>query len=153
MTYRLTLPLTCLALLALAGCGDPRGPVAEVSGSVTIDGKPVTAGTVLFVSEDGRRMATAPLSPTGTYRLRDAPVGELRIAVQTLIYSPARRKAAPAKLPPGHSGSLPGVVEGPADVGTVYVAIPEKYEAHESTPLRYTVEVGSHTHNVALTWK
>ena len=43
----------CLAalVLAAAGCGPSR---ATVSGKVTMQGKPVTAGTVLFVGTDNR---------------------------------------------------------------------------------------------------
>jgi hypothetical protein len=84
--------LTCVALLIflpmLIGCGR-RGNVHEpnrtaITGTVVLDGKPLPAGCVTFVSSDDRmRRVTTVLHPDGTFSVADAPVGHVRVAVDT----------------------------------------------------------------------
>lgn len=52
---------------ALCGCGGP--PTATVRGTVTLDGRPVSGGTVLF--EGGGRVFGGAIGPDGAYELRD----------------------------------------------------------------------------------
>lgn len=78
-----------VALLTLAvvmtGCGR-RFPMAEVSGKVTLDGKPLSGATVMFVPERGFA-AAGTLQPDGTFRLisgtpgRGAVIGSHKVAV------------------------------------------------------------------------
>ena len=44
-------------MIAFAGCGDGRPPRVPVSGSVLIDGQPLTRGNIKFVPEGGRPSA------------------------------------------------------------------------------------------------
>jgi hypothetical protein len=46
--------LLIVFLFALIGCGDGRPDRLRVSGTVTIDGEPVTRGNIKFVPEKGR---------------------------------------------------------------------------------------------------
>lgn len=59
-----------IALIAMiVGCGASReGGLAHVSGTVTLDGKPVTEGYVL-VSPTKGRMAKGSIQPDGTFVL------------------------------------------------------------------------------------
>jgi hypothetical protein len=71
--------ILAVALLLLAtGCGSNRPAVAPVRGSITIDGRPVTVGRIMFYPKEGRA-ATAPINPDGTYVLTtfDAEDGAL----------------------------------------------------------------------------
>lgn len=66
----MTRPLLVSAWLALlaAGCGTARLETAPVAGRVTLDGKPVPAGTVVFLAAVGPS-AKGPIQADGTYRL------------------------------------------------------------------------------------
>ena len=61
----------CLALgfLFLAGCGDGRPKRVAVSGRVLIDGKPLEAGFIRVVPQDGRA-ATGVIGPDGRFTLK-----------------------------------------------------------------------------------
>jgi hypothetical protein len=69
----------------LAGCSR-RFPMAEVSGKVTLDGKPLSGATVMFVPEKGFA-AAGTLQKDGTFRLisgrpgSGAVIGTHKVAV------------------------------------------------------------------------
>jgi len=62
--------MCCLGValvVSLAGCGQ-NSRLGRVSGTVRLDGKPVTSGVVQFVPAAGRA-ATGKIDSDGTYRL------------------------------------------------------------------------------------
>lgn len=69
---------------ALCGCGGP--PTATVQGTVTLDGRPVSGGTVLFEG-DGRVFGGA-IGPDGTYELRDRGVPRVMPGTYTVAIVP-----------------------------------------------------------------
>jgi hypothetical protein len=81
--------LAAVAVLVLAvvmtGCSR-RFPMAEVSGKVTLDGKPLSDATVMFVPEKGFA-AAGTLQPDGNFRLisgrpgNGAVIGSHKVAV------------------------------------------------------------------------
>ena len=60
--------LGLLACVVAAGCGDDRPTRVPVSGSVLIDGKPLTIGSIRFVPAEGR-MSTGVLDSNGRFTL------------------------------------------------------------------------------------
>src|SRR5262245_39016229 len=56
-------------LIFATGCGDGLPPRVPVSGKVTIDGQPVTFGSVRFVPAGGGRQATAQIDKDGSFTL------------------------------------------------------------------------------------
>lgn len=63
--------LAAVGLLALSGCGDAP-PVAPVVGKVTLGGRPLTAGRVMFSpleGEEGAIPAMGDIQPDGRYSL------------------------------------------------------------------------------------
>jgi hypothetical protein len=60
--------------VVLTGCSR-RFPMAEVSGKVTLDGKPLSDATVMFVPEKGFA-AAGTLQPDGTFRLISGRPGD-----------------------------------------------------------------------------
>ena len=70
--------LLCLGvLLACAGCGERR---AEVTGKVTVDGKPLGGKliTILFAPDKGnplQKIPAAAVDPDGTYIMRTGATG------------------------------------------------------------------------------
>src|SRR5215510_8118569 len=74
-SFRAWSVVLCLAPLAfLVGCGGGPGPRAVVKGKVTIGGKNLTTGNVVFYAKDNRT-ASAAIDENGEYAINDAPVG------------------------------------------------------------------------------
>jgi hypothetical protein len=84
-----TLVVGFLLILAfsLGGCGHRmtiESSRAEASGTVTLDGKPLPTGSITFISaEDPRFRVTAMIKPDGGFRVADAPLGRVRVAIET----------------------------------------------------------------------
>jgi len=67
VTKRIGSLSTVFAIAVLAGCGDSRTPRFNVSGSITLDGKPVPSGHLIFApdADHGAR------GPAGTAEIVD----------------------------------------------------------------------------------
>lgn len=64
------LMLTAVAVAAAAGCGGgPAVPVAPVGGIVTIAGRPVGGGQIMFAPTSAGPTATGVIGPDGRYSL------------------------------------------------------------------------------------
>lgn len=98
-----------LACLILPGCGGGPDlpPVADVSGVVTIDGKPLPRGTIQFVPDESQGTAGATavgtIDPQGRYTLKTAGVdgaivGFHKVGVYALEREP-EDETAPPPLP------------------------------------------------------
>ena len=79
--------LLCVALLSASGCGPKKerfGPTAKsVSGSVTFDGKPVTAGRVAVIDLEKGLSLGANLDGEGNYEFQHAvPMGRYVFCVR-----------------------------------------------------------------------
>ncbi|VTU01821.1 unnamed protein product [Gemmataceae bacterium] len=125
----------CAAALGPVGCsgGAKLGPV---SGSVTLDGQPVTAGVVTFVAADRSNTASAEITPEGTYSIPDAPTGEVVICVKTRDHEFI---LGPGSGPPPDPAAGSGGVKTTQKKNPLFVRTPEKYEDATRTDLRATV--------------
>lgn len=121
-------------VLVATGCGGGRD-TATVTGRVTYKGQPLTAGSVA-IHVAGRRPATGPINPDGTYRVEQAPVGEAKVAVQTPRPAPAT-KAAPGPVP---GGAAPVRV----------VPIPDRFADADRTTLSAVVRSGGQQHDIDI---
>jgi hypothetical protein len=118
-----------LAVVLLASCSSEE-PTGSVTGKVTLDDAPVVAGTVLFLSDDGRA-ASAELQPDGTYTL-ECRLGQFKVAV------------APP-VPPGAEAAL----DAPeSDAGGV--DIPPQYQDVGSSGLTTEVKEGTNRFDISL---
>jgi hypothetical protein len=147
--------LLVVALVAAGGCGKKQ---AVVTGKVTLkDGRPVTAGTVSFFGDENR-VATSQIGPDGSYKILDAPVGEVKITVQ----GPPQRQAmggSGAKMPeaPPGLGGMPadkipeGMSKDPLAPGAI-VPVNARYQDPKKTPLSWTVaaSVSAQEHDIVL---
>ncbi|WP_145257772.1 hypothetical protein [Planctomycetes bacterium Pan216] len=80
-----------LAVVLVAGCGDsqepPPYPSSRVTGSITIDGKPIEEGRVQFLPKDSAQgPVTSAEIREGTYTLDRVPMGK-----QTAILTATRK--------------------------------------------------------------
>lgn len=65
-----------LSLLAIAGCGSDRPPLASVTGTVTLDGKPIQYVGLMFSPVDGGRPSICGTNEKGEFKamyVRGAP--------------------------------------------------------------------------------
>ena len=151
---RKTAWLALLLLAPLAGCStDPLNRNGTLNGKVTIDGEPVTAGNVLFISENGIWTGSAPLRGDGTYTVKEPPLGKVQVAILTELY---RDRPVPTEYPMAKSKeNLPGsggmIMPDPAVQGLVYKEIPAKYEKVETSGLTCVVKPGHQQQDFPLT--
>jgi hypothetical protein len=134
----LTTVSLALTVSLVAGCGSRTKETAEVSGTVSYKGQPVTAGVVKFFPEAGGDPAETPLGPDGTYRATGVPVGPCKVAVETLRFK--------TMTPPP-----PGMAKQMGGPRPVYVPIPEKYERPDSSGLTFDVKKGTSSWDIPLT--
>jgi hypothetical protein len=125
--------LVCAGLLVLsAGCGGGQ-PTAEVRGAVTLDGKPLEAGTLAFFSVKGDVSNASCDIKDGRYAAR-VPVG----LMQVKIYSPKVVGQTPLYPHDPKSPTRPVSVE----------SVPAKY--NEQTTLELDVKPGSNDKDFEL---
>lgn len=73
------------AVVFVVGCGDSGPKTYVVEGTVTIDGKPLPAGTVMFIPEGSGPYATGKVDKDGKYRA-EVIEGRHLIAVSSVDY-------------------------------------------------------------------
>ena len=59
--------LWLLSLALLAGCADDSPPLGSVSGTLTLDGKPFSGGSLMFTPEGGGRPSVAVTDENGEF--------------------------------------------------------------------------------------
>jgi hypothetical protein len=129
--------LAAFVLTAFTTPGCDRCP-ATVSGKVTLSGRPVTAGTVLFLGAE-HQIATGRLDAEGRYLVPHVPTGIVKVAVLTL--RPQQLRAAgyrPKDAPPLHSRL------------TTLVPVPEKYHSPETSGLTCDIRSTRQEYDIAL---
>jgi hypothetical protein len=115
-----------------------------VSGTVTLDGKPVAQGIVTFLPAGPSATAGEAAIADGAYRLRAADglaAGPYRVSISAPVpaeAAPARKLARGGPRPDPTSGT--GVAEAPQDV-PLRESIPAKYNAE--TTLQVEVKAGA----------
>jgi hypothetical protein len=81
MNDRVSWRQTVRAFALVFACGCASAPAnATVTGTVTLEGKPVTGGTISFIPPAGNTV-TAAINPDGTYVAEGVPVGDALVAV------------------------------------------------------------------------
>ncbi len=138
------------AALAAAGCtaGNPQLTGAAVSGVVRAKGRPVTGGSLRLIDPaDPNKSTSGQILGDGTYKVLNAPVGEVVVVVET----------ASAKADPRAFIALAKAKGGKVDESILppgpplkYVPIDPKYSDPAKSPLRITVEKGEHTKDIEL---
>ena len=123
--------LLCLSLLLLlTGCGSGE-PAGSVSGTVTLDGQPLTKGEIGFVSSTSGEGASAEIQAGGSFRMTASiPPGEYTVTVS----------------PPPPPPPTPQTMNNPP----LPSDIPQKYRSAQTSDLVFEVEDGSNSFEVKL---
>jgi hypothetical protein len=123
-----------LLLLLFSGCGSSLG--SQVTGTVTIDGKPLAVGGVSFHPVGGGPVATARIQEDGSFELKTGkqhslPPGEYRVTVMAVEVVPPKTK---------YHVPMPGKR-----------LVPVRYGDLKQTDLHATIEPGSNEVALELT--
>lgn len=129
--------LLATVLVAAVSCGD-KG-MGVVTGKVTVDGKPVTHGSITFLSEVGNKDPFTAGIIEGDYTTPPIPVGA------TKIYIVSR------EVPPGGPEGGGNDLQKSAPKGSPKVIkVPDKYGSPDTSGLTYDVVKGDQTKNFEL---
>lgn len=141
MKYRF---VNVLFLLAALGCGDSSSTMqqAEVSGTVSYQGRPLPGGMISFLSERGFQNS-AVISPDGHFRIK-AAVGRSKVTIDNRMLSKQQKSTGPRLKNRPDSAEASPTVEG------TYVPLPEKYLSADESGLTYDVQKGTQTHDFQL---
>ena len=126
-SWTLNLFTLSFALVLLSGCGGPSETTGTVSGTVTLDGKPVATGEIGFISAEGFS-AIAEIGSDGSFTVEEnMPVGKYIVTVNppALMEAPGEEgdtaTLAESAVPDGYSDEgtsdvTQEIVEGPNSV-------------------------------------
>jgi hypothetical protein len=136
------------------GCGGGNPPLtgASVQGVVRYKGKPVTGGTIfLFAKEEDSRnpVAEGQIDGNGTYQVKNAPLGPVKVVVDTSTarFDPrAMIEMAKAKGARIDDSKL----NSPQGPSLKYVEIDPKYGDPNKTTVEITVAQGENTQDIDL---
>jgi hypothetical protein len=140
--------------LAVAACGGSKGR-ATVKGQVTIGGKPLYWGSVVFHGAD-QKTGSSNIDKNGNYVMTDAPLGDVKVTVTVPSTTPGRGgppgKKPSSKNPTGEMKDPNKPSEGSNEAFDInkVVPIPEKYSDPDKSGLTYKVEKGEHNFNIEL---
>lgn len=123
-------------MLTTCGCGGVYD--STVAGSVTLDGKKLSVGTISFHPLAGGPASYAQVNSDGTYAMQTGREQGLK-AGEYIVTVEANERPATLRSPDG----------GPPAVGKRIT--PPWYGTKQTSGLRYTIEEGRNTINLELT--
>jgi hypothetical protein len=139
---RAALTAAGLALL-LAGCGtglrEKRLPEtgATLEGTVRYGGEPVLVAMVIVQGENGA--GTAFIGEDGRYRIENAPLGTVHVAVNTAAGRGDMMGKMMARANGKSQGALPSII-----------SVPARYADPMRSPITTTVNTGENTFDIVI---
>jgi hypothetical protein len=131
--------VTVFGLTLIAGCGPSHG---TVTGTVTLNGQPVTDGQVSFLGQDGT-IVTSMIDSSGKYRIAQFPVGLAKVTV----YPPMDMAAVGDTLKnQGKEKGPPKMIAPPQPKSD----IPSRYSDPNTSNLTVEVRRGEMTFDIPL---
>ncbi|RLS28778.1 MAG: hypothetical protein DWH79_12810 [Planctomycetota bacterium] len=149
-----------MILVAISGCAGQSGPPSgTVTGSVKVDGQPLTGGSITFhaTAADAKiKVSGGVIAADGKYSVPDAPVGVCKVTVTTGLITGDKVAAAPMGpgadvmkkmlAPPAGMPAMGSGAGGPGFIGgTKPVPIDASFTSQGTTPLSATVKRGANT--------
>ncbi|QDV48730.1 hypothetical protein Enr17x_07430 [Gimesia fumaroli] len=128
--------VSALSVCILSGCGSrvETIPSGTASGTVKLDGKPLTQGRINFVSSTTGTGVYTDLQSDGSYELPNAiPEGDYRVYFTSSGLGDA---------PPSESGN--------PEMNDALKDVPKKYQSEQSTDLQALIKEGDNTFDFDL---
>lgn len=146
--------LSLLLLVVLGGCGSTgdgySGPRGTVTGTVTVDGKPLQAGCqILFMSDKGIT-AAGTVDEQGGFKLAYAH-GDIPAVEYQVQLAPPASTAVPNQDPLKMAGNMKLSKKG--GEGKSDLPFPPRFSSTQSSKMSFTVKEGENKANFALTSK
>lgn len=135
------------ALFAAVFAGGCGADTTTLSGTVTLNGRPVSGGSVILYCSD-KQIVRGLIDADGRYTIPNVPFGTATITVQSHTFVPAGMQV-PQKLPPSSSDSpLPPALA--AEDSKRVIPIPPRYTHPEESGLSVNVQSHPTTHDIQL---
>lgn len=126
--------MVCCSFLSGCGGGPDAVPSGTASGTVKVNGKPLSAARINFVSSATGTGVYADLQSDGSYELPNAvPVGDYRVYFTT---------AGLGDAPPSESGN--------PELKDALSAVSKKYQSEQSTDLQAVLKEGANSFDFDL---
>jgi hypothetical protein len=138
-----TLLCVLAGVVLLAGCGRGGLPFGRVAGQVTLDGKPVKEGVIMFVPERGP--SASGLIEHGQYSLTTRSAGDGAVTGKHRVYFGPKFQAAPPPPDNREGRMLPPPLKSDFP--------PPRYGTPESSGLTAEVQRGANTLDFNLSSK
>jgi hypothetical protein len=122
----------------------------DITGKVTLDGKPIPWGRVTFVSQTGNRKSVSGRIKNGVYEVKGCPRGLAKISVESFPATKAETKLPTKELLKGFAPPK-NPDEPPPDVIGQYMPLPPRYGAAHNSRLQFNVGFGSNTYDILMT--
>jgi hypothetical protein len=129
--------LFVVGLVFAAGCGSDPGR-GSVKGKITVGGKPLAKGAIVFIPTTGNRDPYTAAITNGEYAMPDMPGGPAKVYISPPLTE---------EPPPVDKGD----VVPSARPGRKKVVVPDKYQNPETSGLSLTVQKGENTFDADLT--
>lgn len=148
---RLLAVACCVVGVACVGCGPSGPPLGTVSGTVTMDGQPLSNALVTFTPAEGGRSSTGKTDASGKYELafvesKGALIGTHKVSVTTIAEVAA--SAPVSSDSEEYAKQAMGGSQSDYDSAKVTEPIPAKYNT--ATTLTFEVKSGSNTYDIPL---
>lgn len=137
-----------LVTLALGGCGGyDYGPTGKITGTLTMDGKPLAAGTaVSFMQMEKGFLAFGLTDAEGKFEVKSFNGGQMPVGKYKVMLAPPA-----AATPPAKEVSAEDAFENPELLDPVVKAdFPKKYRDTQTSGLEYEVQSGSNDFAIDL---
>jgi hypothetical protein len=140
-------------VLAATACGS-NAPVrlpesgATLTGTVTHNGKGVHFALIIVQAVNGGQTATGSVQPDGKYVVENAPIGEVKVAVNT---DAGKGDLITAQMQGGMYTGPDG--KKAKRVSIDYNQVPKKFQSPETTTITTTVNAGENTFDIVVPTK
>lgn len=136
--------IACGLLVGLSATCGCRAESATVVGKVSYRGKPVTSGVVVFIDTAGRATMPASVQGDGSYRIKVAPLGAVKVSFDNLAPPPV------PKLPPASPAAEDPEIEQMAKAHENYTSTPAKYKDPAASGITFDLKPGENVCNLDL---
>jgi hypothetical protein len=123
--------------LGVIGCGDSGPKFGEAKGKVTFEGKPLTAGLLVFTNPSDTLMGSTYVAPDGTFHAKQVPAGDVVVAIKTEEF---RNQIDAKTIAALQKKGVPIVMPETPDKGTKYMPIPDKYADPKLSGLKFDIQ-------------
>jgi hypothetical protein len=143
----LRIPLVAVAILLNLNLGCGPG-IGQLTGKVTVGGKPVVLGTVSAIGSDGVARY-GQIQPDGTYKIEGIPGGEVKIVVVSPNPADMGNRRSAGKGEDARAAQAGDTPVSP-ELAKQWIAVPAEAGDPAKTKLKTTVGKGTNTFNIEL---